>query len=181
MLQSLVRLIQSALGERSLSIRLTEIAPDASRFIPVESSRKGYRYEKKDHEVTIRRVDAWASIAGLPPPYYFRGILTFEVGGSVLSGRVVMSTLPKCFVLAWSAIVLIAFLGTLLWSVLLAGQFMLTSSLEVKENLTSAGFLVGGTLGVGVFGVLVIAIVRAISRTQRQKLIRFLEERKFGL
>jgi hypothetical protein len=165
--------IRVALGEQMVSTRMPVYLDGNSAFVAVETKRKGYRFEKNGQEITIRRVDPWAIVTGLPPLYYFKGDLRYEADGTIMNGSILMSTLPKYFILTWAGAVVIAFLATLIWAMVLASQFMIFPSTVGKGDLTTAGFLIGGILGLGFFGTLVIAVTRSISRGQRQKLIMF--------
>jgi hypothetical protein len=168
-------MVGALLGEQEISLpfRASNLR-DASGFIPVESKGRGYRYDKDDQQVTVKRVDAWALVAGLPPLYYFRGTLISDARNPVLKGQIRMSPLARCFVFAWVGIVFVAFLGTLLWAMILAGQFMISPSAEIKSNLTTAGFFSGAIIGLAIFGTVIISIMRTISRSQKQKLVSFL-------
>lgn len=175
MLGILSRLVQAILGEEEISIRVPLVRlDDTSGFISVETKRKGYRYEKRDQKIILKRVDPLAVVAGLPPLYYFSGIVTPSANGAVLNGRILMSTLSKSFILVWGSLVVLAFLGIVIWAILLVGQFIVSSSPTIKEDLTSVGFMTGGVSALGFFGVLVIAVARLVSRRQKQKLISFL-------
>lgn len=165
--------IQSALGEQEMTTRMPACLEGTSAFISDETKRRGYRFEKNGQGITIKRIDPWAIVAGVPPLYYFKGNLRYETDGAVMNGRIVMSTLSKCFIFAWVSAVLVAFLATLLWAMVVAGQFMISPTTAGKDDLTTAGFLIGGILGLGFFGTLIIALIRAISHRQRHKLILF--------
>jgi hypothetical protein len=167
------RVIQAILGEEDLSTRMPTCLGKTSEFVAVETKRSGYRFEKNGQEIAIRRIDTWAFVAGLPPLYYFKGNFRNEADGAVMYGQILMSTLPKYFVFAWVGTVVLAFLTTLIWAMVLVGQFMISPSTAVKDNLTAVSFLTGGILVLGFFGASVIALVRVISRDQRRKLIVF--------
>lgn len=175
MQDTLRRIIQAVLGEQELSIRPLFINLDGtSGFIPMETRRRGYRYHRNDQEITLTRVDPLTTIAGMPPLYYFKGHLTSGADRPILHGRILMSTMSKYFVLGWVGIVVVAFLGTLLWATMLAGQFMISSSPAIREHLATAGFLIGVVLGLGLFGALIIAVIRGVSQAQKRKLIWFI-------
>ena len=172
LVNSVGRFVRAALGEQEISGRMPPHLDEVSGFVAVESSRRGYRIHRNGKKLTVKRVDPWAIATGLPPLYYFRGWGKDEEGQKMIEGRIAMSALPKCFILTWTSFVLVVLLGSLLWSLVLVSMFIVSQEISV-DNSGGAGFLIGISLALALFGAALMTLVRAMSRRQKRKLILF--------
>lgn len=171
----LQRLVAAVLGHQEIATSLPRSLDGASGFVPIEANRQGYLIQRYGEEITIRRVDPWANVIGLPALYHFHGELRREADGPVVRGRILMSKPAQWFILTWVGTILVALLGGLVWGAVLASDFVLSPAATLGGDLAAVGLLLGGIFTLGLFGALIISLVRVISRRQKRKLLVFLK------
>ena len=165
------RRISEAMGERDIWTPLRFRIDTGSTFIPVESKWRGYRINRKDQKITIRRVSPSNFIN--QPLYYFRGKLELDEKSSILTGRVAMVPLTKAFLLFWWSGYIVGLLPILSLTVFQAVRYVVAPEASKLHDLTTLGFMSGLGVAVGVFALLLSAVIQAFSASQRQKLIAF--------
>lgn len=151
-----------------------------SAFIPSESKRKGYRISVRRGKVVVTRQSLLQSIAGVTAQHRSVGRLS-ELrqtdGAVVIPGIVTMKLLQKIFLSVWFGVIAAIIFLSLVWAMFLAGSSMVTFFSEPApfDRLAAIGFMLGGGTLVAVFGILLLTVMRLISRGERRKLIEFCE------
>ncbi len=163
------------LGERNLHASANAIVLEHGRFHSSSGHSAGYQVEIEDSTVSIRYHSSWAALAGFPSLYWFKGTISRSGKGAALDGRVLMTQPIKGFVLAWFSAVSMGLAIGMLLAISKAAEFMIITSPVFGEDLSTAGFLIGAVMILAAFGVLIVGVLRAVKRREREGLIRFCE------
>jgi hypothetical protein len=157
------------LGERELRVpaQLSVFEQGATFFSSGYGA--GYQVEADKSGVTIRHVSRWATLAGFPPLYYFKGTLCRSAEGVTLEGRMLMSKLVKYPILIWFGAVLIA----LAIGIVFAMYGFVVFVAKGTADMSAAGGFIGAVVVLAVFGAVVVGALRALKRTEREGLVRF--------
>jgi len=156
-------LLEKILGETMCSFDMSTIQNIAEKY--------GYAVTKNVQHVTIKKKRSLASIAGLPPLYYFKGGFEQTDNQSKVTGRVLMVPTPKVVLIVWWALVLFTFMASVAMAVILAVKFMFFSPENFQSQLARAGLFLGATFMLGIFGIIVTGFIKAVSKKQRSQLI----------
>lgn len=172
---SLRNVAATFLGERELRVpaQFSDLEQGATFFSSGYGA--GYRVEADRSDVTIRRVSRWATLAGFPPLYYFKGALCRSADGVTLEGRVLMSGLAKYPILTWFGAVLIALAIGIVLAMYGSVVFMAKGTAPLGGDMSAAGFFIGAVVALAAFGAVVVGALRAMKKTEREGLVRFCE------
>jgi hypothetical protein len=163
-------------GDEEVTLKMpSSMLRTGKTFVPVESKHRGYWVLVKNQRVIVTRRNPWLlTIAGFPPLYRFVGRLPElrQVGDTVsVSGAVTMRPMEKVFLSVWFGLLLIFLAFCFVWAILLASRVMFFSS--ITDDLAAIGFMLGGGGLVAAFGIVILMMIRLISKGQRKKLIAF--------
>lgn len=131
------------------------------------SCGSGYKVTSNGQCVIIKFVSPLAFFAGFPPLYFFKGKLLQVGENTEVVGRILMVRLSKIFILIWALVVLLTLTLCIAMSVFWAISYMAFPSQHAEHQLLTGGFLVGAIAVLSVFGIVLISLIRLISRSQK--------------
>lgn len=166
----LKKTIRLLLGEEELQFNIGSNIPNDDYFVDTGFG-SGYKIIRRGLTLIVRRISKLAFLSGLPPLYYFKG--SKEEDSNLIVGKLQMLSFPRCFILLWCAIVfVILILGVVLTSIR-ALEYMMEPSEFLLGQLQSTVSIVGAAIFTGLFGALIVGIVRRIARKHKQELKQF--------
>lgn len=171
------RILSFVFGEEDYQFNFGIAFPKKESFIDTGHG-SGYSIHHDGSIITIKRVSRLALLAGLPALYYFKG--EKQAGSGILVGRIMMFPFPKIIFLVWFSVVLITFLLSFSLAMIKAIEFMFMPSQHLEKYLQPAGFLAGATITITLFGILILAVIRFVSRKDKSALQRFCEQSGTG-
>ncbi|MDP2392137.1 MAG: hypothetical protein Q8Q45_04050 [Methylococcaceae bacterium] len=161
------------LGEEDLQFVLHADIPKISSNFIKTGYGAGYRVNINELSIMISRVNKIAAIFSGPPLYYFEGVIKQDTKETMVAGRITMIWYPKYFILAWTALVLLAMIACTIMAMFLSIKFMVFPSQIIENYLLTAGFMFGAVASLSVFGVIVISSIKLISQNQKESLKQF--------
>ncbi|WP_157198362.1 hypothetical protein [Methylomonas sp. DH-1] len=160
-------LLEVILGEEDLQFFLNkEIKMGTSIF-----SESGYRVDINITVIKVNFIKKLTTFFGWPPLYYFKGAIRKAGKETVVTGRIIMAWYPKYFFLIWFCLVFISLIIFAVNAVYLLITF--PSSSELTNSLLNVGITLGGTALLLAFGVIILKLIKLISRSQKDDLKKF--------
>lgn len=177
--------VMRAFGEEEITLRPTHWQPtdaEPTAFTLKSKSQQTYKVSlnKNRKEVVIRRVDYLNTLLGISPMYSFKGAIDDTSGGPVLRGCLTMGLVYKSFLLIWFGGVILSVALSVFLAMSAALDFSISARDELETHLSTAGFLVGTSMLLLVFGALLLVFVRFLFRRQRKDMAIFLGELSTG-
>jgi len=175
-LVALMKKVTSAvLAERDLRIPVHATFPEKAAAFFSSGQGTGYQVKKEGASVVVTRVSRWATLAGLPPLYYFKGALGRSGNEVELIGRVLMVGAAKWFILAWTSAIFVALVVGIALAMYMSAVLMVSKTTSVNDELSFAGFSVGTVMILVAFGVVIIGALRSIKSKELKGLVQFCE------
>lgn len=166
-------LVGLILGEEDLQFSLdSDTSKSRSTYVKTGYGA-GYKVDINELSVIIRRMNKLAVVFCGPPLYYFKGAIQQGSEEKVVTGRITMIWYPKYFILAWTTIVFMILIGSVIMAMFLSIEFMVSPSQVIEKHLLTAGFMFGTAASLSVFGGIVISSIKLISRNQKEGLKQF--------
>jgi hypothetical protein len=174
-------LVGVVLGEEDLQFSLdSDTSKSRSSYVKTGYGA-GYKVDINGSSVTIRHENKLAVALGWPPFYYFKGAIQEGREEKVVTGRITMKWYPKCFILAWITIIFMALIASVIMTMFLSIEFMVSPSQAIEKHLLTSGFMFGTAASLSVFGGIMISSIKLISLNQKKGLKQFcLSLRKKG-
>lgn len=166
-------LVGVILGEEDLQFSLDSDTSKSHSSYVKTGYGAGYKVDINELSIIICRKNKFAVILGWPPFYYFKGTMQQCSEERVVTGRITMIWYPKYFILAWTTIVFMILIASVIMAMFLSIEFMMSPSQAIEKHLLTAGFMLGTAASLSVFGVIVISSIKLISRNQKESLKQF--------
>jgi hypothetical protein len=166
-------LVGVILGEEDLQFSLdSDTSKSCSSYVKTGYGA-GYKVDINELSVIICRKNKIAVIFGWPPFYYFKGTIQQGSEEKMVTGRITMIWYPKYFILAWTTIVFMILMASVIMTMFLSVEFMVSPSQVIEKHLLTAGFMFGTVASLSVFGGILISSIKLISRNQKESLKQF--------